>query len=74
LFLIIFLFKNGKILIESFPPIEVKIAFTSLSAKASLISLALISGLLHRNSASILAVGYSFIFNPYSVKTFNPFS
>jgi hypothetical protein len=49
-------------------------AFTSLSAKASLISLALISGLLHKNPASILAVGNSFIFNPHSIKAFNPFS
>jgi len=74
LFLIISLSKNGKILIESFPPIEVKMALTSLSEKASLISLALISGLSQRYSASILAVGYSFIFSPHSFRIFKPFS
>lgn len=43
---IFFVSKYGKILTESSPPILAIIAFTSESAKASFISLALNSGLL----------------------------
>ena len=65
---------KGKILTESSPPIEAKMALTSGSAKASLISFARTCGFSLKKVASILAVGNSLIFKPHSVKILRPFS
>ncbi|MEI6672765.1 MAG: hypothetical protein WCL02_05570 [bacterium] len=68
LFFIISLFMYGRILIESSHHIDVNIQSTVVSAKASFISFALNLGFLYKKSASIFAVGNSFILNQSDFK------